>query len=57
MATKKKETITPKPEPVKKLILAITLGSSLKAGDEITPETYLDLQGAGFTDEQLFGKQ
>lgn len=36
--------------------LSITLGSSLKVGDVLTEEQYKDLIGAGFTDEQLFGK-
>lgn len=59
MAIKKKSK-TKSQEPVSKprqKVLAITLGASLPAGTIISDEVYTDLIGAGFTDEQLFGKQ
>lgn len=46
----------PKVREQKSQTLVIDLGSSLKKGDVLTKEQYTDLIGAGFTDEQLFGK-
>jgi len=56
--TTEEQVIVQEKAPVKdKYVLAVKLGDSLPVGSVITEETYLDLKGAGFTDEMLFGKQ
>jgi hypothetical protein len=46
----------PKVREQKAKVLVIDLGASLKKGDALTDEQLTDLIGAGFTEEQLFGK-